>query len=204
MRCKCYEGQSASRLCEPISPRSVDSTFCLNQCFGRGACESGYCRCDRGFHGADCSLDSAGSIRLPTAATAVAKTLANTSGTAVDIHSTVMAAVAKQHADVVRTRQGASEGGSLERTDGHMARTDTVGDNLRPRIYVYELPGEFNTFLLARRQANDACSIREYTDGMETSRAVEQHEAGPKLKWTNTLYGAEVRPRGMREGASEA
>ena len=32
----------------------------------------------------------------------------------------------------------------------------------RPRVYVYELPGEFNTFLLARRQNADACVLREY------------------------------------------
>ena len=31
----------------------------------------------------------------------------------------------------------------------------------RPRIYVYELPGEFNSFLLSRRQNGDSCALRE-------------------------------------------
>ncbi len=53
----------------------------------------------------------------------------------------------------------------------------------RPRIYVYELPGEFNTFLLARRQNPDACVIREYQPAGGGATAP---------KWSNTLYGAEV------------
>ncbi len=35
--------------------------FCLNQCSGHGACEpngGGYCRCERGYFGVDCSMTS--------------------------------------------------------------------------------------------------------------------------------------------------
>ena len=46
---------------------------------------------------------------------------------------------------------------------------------------MYELPGEFNSFLLARRLSNDACAIREYT-----------RQRGGSASWTSTLYGSEV------------
>jgi len=59
---------------------------------------------------------------------------------------------------------------------------------LRPRIYVYELPGEFNTFLLARRHNTDACVLREYA----RVRGAGGGDAGTAREWSPTLYGAEV------------
>jgi len=50
----------------------------------------------------------------------------------------------------------------------------------RPRVYVYELPGEFNTFLAARRQAAESCVLRDYVS------------ASGGAKWSSNLYGAEV------------
>ena len=135
VRCKCYDGQNknADAMCAPVAVRSVDATFCPNQCMLRGECISGFCRCATGFAGADCSIEQATASRATAAATY-----------------------------------------SSAASDANAATTA-----LRPRVYVYELPGEFNVFLLARRQSNDACAIREYS-------------AGGGVSWTNTLYGAEV------------
>ena len=141
VRCKCYDGQTDTRLCAPVASRSVDATFCPNQCHLRGECLSGYCRCPPGYAGVDCSIDQA--------ANAIAKA------------SVTEATIAE-----ARPRP--------------LAATTLTPKAPRPRIYVYELPGDFNVFLLARRMSNDACAIREYKD--DSTRA----------QWTPTLYGAEV------------
>ena len=137
IRCKCYDGQDDKRLCAPIAARSVDATFCPNQCHGRAECLSGYCRCEAGWYGADCSISAEPRTQPRTDTTA--------------------------GGDAGISRAGASAALLPP----------------RPRIYVYELPGDYNTFLLARRQSNDACAIRTYT-----------RDGG--VKWTSTLYGAEV------------
>ena len=44
-------------ICAPVAPRSVDATFCLNQCHMRGECAKGVCQCEAGYGGVDCSID---------------------------------------------------------------------------------------------------------------------------------------------------
>ena len=138
--CECYEGQRKEQLCAPVAPRSVDTTFCLSQCHGRGECRSGYCHCHEGYGGADCSLARNGEIALPT--------------------------LTAERAALVSTVSVTGAAG--------------VSAVPRPRVYVYELPGEFNTFLAARRQAAESCVLRDYVS------------ASGGAKWSSNLYGAEV------------
>ena len=142
VRCKCYDGQDSTRLCEAVAPATTEATFCLNQCSGRGACLSGYCRCEPGSYGADCSLPPR-----------------------------------------PRPRPAGGAGGAGDAAADSRGGLVETAAPLRPLIYVYELPGESNTFLLARRQNADACVLREYSPTAG---------GGSAPKWSPTLYGAEV------------
>ncbi|GAX82727.1 hypothetical protein CEUSTIGMA_g10153.t1 [Chlamydomonas eustigma] len=65
------ESNNISITCRSYGYR-VDECFesspmlCLNKCNGQGKCESGFCKCDPGFYGADCclSLDTSGKPAL--------------------------------------------------------------------------------------------------------------------------------------------
>ena len=48
--CNCHEGRDGE-FCEEAVLMA-----CLNQCNGRGVCHFGFCRCDPGWYGIDCSL----------------------------------------------------------------------------------------------------------------------------------------------------
>lgn len=180
IQCKCYTGQSAARFCEPISPRGTESAFCLNQCSGRGECHTGYCHCKWGYHGADCSIrtvdgqranngttSATGSYGVPRSATPIpaATTPAATTPTATTPAATPT--------EALTTSTGASAASSSA-SEAHAIP--------RPRVFVYELPGEFNTFLVARRQAGESCVTREYV----------LRGGQPTVQWSGNLYGAEV------------
>ncbi|KAF8062027.1 glucuronosyltransferase [Scenedesmus sp. PABB004] len=48
-RCLCWQGYAGEQ-CEQVHKAS-----CLNQCLGRGVCRGGFCHCQPGFWGRDCS-----------------------------------------------------------------------------------------------------------------------------------------------------
>ena len=48
--CRCQEG-TTGHLCQHVVLHA-----CLNQCNGRGTCSFGFCRCDPGWYGVDCSI----------------------------------------------------------------------------------------------------------------------------------------------------
>ena len=165
IRCRCHDGTDPTRLCTPVAARSVDRTFCLNQCHGRGECAAGYCRCPSGWLGADCS------IRADAAGTGGHESSRGSAG----IGAT-----------------GARRAGGAEELASYAPQpSESREGGPRPRIFVYELPGEFNTFLLARRQSNDACAIREYSQRMNRGAAGVSNDP-PIASWTPTLYGSEV------------
>ena len=160
VRCECYDGQDKERMCAPIAPRSTDATFCLGQCHGRGECRSGYCECREGYLGADCSLTSDGQRELPPAA--------------------------EQATPSGRATASDSSGGGGGGGGGSGGGAALVP---RPRVYVYELPGEFNTFLSARRQAAESCALREYV-ASNGGLGMRGGDDGIKIKWSGNLYGA--------------
>ncbi len=49
--CSCYEDGGGPTCDEPVL------AFCLNQCSGRGRCVRGFCVCDTGWSGTDCSAE---------------------------------------------------------------------------------------------------------------------------------------------------
>ncbi|GJT73770.1 exostosin family protein [Tanacetum coccineum] len=51
--CDCKYDGLFGRFCETI----VSST-CINQCSGQGHCRGGFCQCDNGWYGVDCSIPS--------------------------------------------------------------------------------------------------------------------------------------------------
>ncbi|KAL1528336.1 hypothetical protein AB1Y20_009690 [Prymnesium parvum] len=62
-----------------------------------------------------------------------------------------------------------------------------------PRVYVYDLPGEFNTFLLSRRLDARSCVLRTYRPLAERgARAALGGTDGVGVEWADNLYGAEV------------
>ena len=63
--CTCYEGRSGALCSTPTKQ------YCLNDCAGKGRCESGFCQCDEGAHGADCSEDAEGRVAFERGATAL-------------------------------------------------------------------------------------------------------------------------------------
>ena len=127
--CNCHEGTDGA-LCEtPVL------MACLNQCNARGVCHHGFCRCDEGWYGVDCSLHrgSAQPMRVPErpptqqegAPPAVAE-------------ATAVAAVATATAGEAAWQR-------------------------RPLIYVYELPPRFNTEMWSTKTEKRDCTLRAYT-----------------------------------------
>jgi len=161
VRCKCYDGQLPERLCAPVSSRSTEGMFCLNRCSEHGDCASGFCRCWAGYQGADCSIKAVDGQRAGV-------------GSATSVSGSI---------------HRLSAGANASSTDtGTAASTSAAGDGgsviPRPRVYIYELPGDFNTFLLARRQSPESCTTREY--------AWSAIKGAPEVKWSGNLYGAEI------------
>jgi hypothetical protein len=83
----------------------------------------------------------------------------------------------------VGAEQGADPSVSLEghnrSEDTQSRRTSKPSFGLAPRVYVYEIPPEFNMLLLARRLVPEACVLRTYGKNN-----------GPT--WSSNLYGAEI------------
>ena len=160
-RCACrYDGWDGY-LCQHPTHQ-----FCLNQCSGRGSCRFGFCLCDGGAWGVDCSLDapsqsssaspssllpsssssSSSSSSLPPSrrlylveASAAASTAAAASTSSVSVGSSA----AKASSLLGRSSNNATTTGS-SRVEMEAAPTR----RLRPLVYVYEMPARLTTALL--------------------------------------------------------
>lgn len=126
--------------------------FCVNQCGGeeRGHCQNGYCMCRMGYMGIDCSIRD---VEIEQGAADVG-----------------FGGVAHGSGNLK---------GHNSRDDAHSSRPSAPSIGLAPRVYVYEVPPDYNMLLLARRLVPEACALRTYGKGN-----------GPA--WSSNLYGAEI------------
>jgi hypothetical protein len=157
--CGCFEGRSGP-VCSTPSKQ-----YCVNDCAGRGLCESGFCACREGAFGADCSEDADGRVSFEAGATAI-------EAAAVAL---AVAAVTPEHG--ARSADHLVNGAAA-------AATAVAGDSraqLRPRIYVYDLPPRFNVGQLQQRLKRTRCVWRYYDDGTSN-----------ETRWEPNLYGAEL------------
>ena len=136
MNCNgCYEGR-AGRFCE-IPKRS----FCLRDCTGHGTCDSGFCWCNQGWHGVDCSE------RISSTAAA------STSTPAPALPAPQPTAAPKAAHTVVSTPP-------LQLTQRLPSRAN--GSPLK--IYVYDMPAEFTTRMLQYRPSGSVGLHRIYDE----------------------------------------
>jgi hypothetical protein len=52
VRCSCYDGKEGPLCNVPTE------AYCLNHCSNRGLCNHGFCECEPGFFGVDCSMEA--------------------------------------------------------------------------------------------------------------------------------------------------
>ena len=127
-KCACrYDGRDGY-LCQ-----HKVAMYCLNQCSFHGRCEHGFCICEDGWWGIDCSIP-----RQRTAPSAVGT--ASSSNTHEESRTTLPFA-----------HPGAKQ--------------------VRPLIYVYEMPQRFTTDVLQRRHDKHFCVHRTYLKGNRTEFA---------------------------------
>eukprot|EP00899_Mesostigma_viride_P009491 jgi/Mesvir1/18543/Mv17062-RA.1 len=53
----CYIPERAGPMCDIPVP-----AICINQCSGKGTCDRGFCVCQQGYHGVDCSIPAPGTL----------------------------------------------------------------------------------------------------------------------------------------------
>lgn len=53
--CPCLFDGFSGPLCDEVT-----ECMCVNQCSGHGECDSGFCKCHRGWYGTDCARRAAG------------------------------------------------------------------------------------------------------------------------------------------------
>ena len=127
VNCRCYENREGAGCGQPVA------SWCPNQCGGRGECLSGFCRCNHGWSGVDCSVPLVPTLRWDAALAAA------------------------QHASA------------------------HAPPRLRPSIYVYELPSQFNVRLMEGRTHAGDCVFRRYEGGAANMTA-----------WLPAAFGLEV------------
>eukprot|EP00964_Phaeocystis_antarctica_P018792 scaffold10351_cov62-Phaeocystis_antarctica.AAC.15 len=157
--CRCYDGRGG-RVCE-----LPWLAFCLNQCSGRGECRSGFCLCEPGWSGTDCSIPLVppappAPLPLPSSGAGGA---AGTSGTS----------------------------GRLDWEPEALHDRARASPPLRPSVYVYELPAAFNTQLMETRFKRNDCTYRRY--GERNSTKWESYAFGMELAVHEVLLASRHR-----------
>eukprot|EP00850_Spirogloea_muscicola_P011004 SM000066S20479 [mRNA] locus=s66:617960:624215:- [translate_table: standard] len=185
LECACtYDGQGGA-FCE-----RVQQSFCLNQCSGNGFCNHGYCHCEEGWYGVDCSLPMSnppkavapfippwliassspkGPDDLPTASGKVEQRSSQRKLLS-QIKSTE--AVVQPQDPQASTTQTGGHSPDAESIEGRLLREDPKARKIkrqRPLIYIYNLPPKFNAHLLQGRQWRFYCASRQYNEDNHTA-----------------------------------
>ncbi|KAJ3674017.1 hypothetical protein LUZ60_006009 [Juncus effusus] len=137
--CDCKYDCLWGRFCEVPTVCS-----CLNQCSGNGLCRGGFCQCESGYYGIDCSIPTSQSLSQswpsflqPSQTPPVRNSTGN------DINIT----------------------GDDDSVDGNIK---VVVRKRRPLVYVYDLPPEFNSHLMEGRHYKLECVNRIYNENNRT------------------------------------
>uniref|UniRef100_A0A7S4B4E5 EGF-like domain-containing protein n=1 Tax=Chrysotila carterae TaxID=13221 RepID=A0A7S4B4E5_CHRCT len=120
-RCECYEGFTGKSCSEATA-----ETACLNDCFGRGVCERGFCHCHPPFWGTDCARGGEQTLGV-----------------------TPHGAASAAPAGVASATAASARNGSARATAA--AANAPVGEprcTRRPCVYVYDLPARMNVLAL--------------------------------------------------------
>eukprot|EP00854_Cymbomonas_tetramitiformis_P006823 gene6823-8152_t len=106
--------------CEVLPPPGLTaaySTYCWGGCSGRGVCHLGFCRCNQGFWGVDCSLSFGDGVGVADAQASGGPTMddadVHRTMDAADVHSTM------DDADVHRTMDAADVHRTTDDADVH-------------------------------------------------------------------------------------
>eukprot|EP00899_Mesostigma_viride_P028345 jgi/Mesvir1/8696/Mv02633-RA.1 len=129
----CWYPEHQGLLCSVTAP-----SICVNQCSGRGECDRGFCVCQQGYHGIDCSIPARPATDELLPLRGNEESMGNKEGEA----------DANQDGDALPTSEVGGGGVRLSQA-------------WRPRIFIYELPPVFNTRLLQLRRQG-LCTSREY------------------------------------------
>ena len=165
--CACrYDGRDGY-LCQ-----HTVAMFCLNQCTYRGTCVHGFCVCDTGWWGIDCSIPTTTTAaaatggaprRQPVEEAAAAAFAALPPPKRATGGETSAAVGDRTQASVDRAAGGGGAGGGPTPTGtGAAGAAASSVPPLRPLIYVYEMPPRFTTAQLERRHDKMFCAHRTY------------------------------------------
>ena len=143
----CYEGRTGP-LCE--QPKR---SYCLRDCMGRGSCDSGFCWCQRGWHGVDCGESTALVRNGAVVPNRDVERLPAQSGTGTAEPSHGDAPLAMVRASPMQLQQ----------------QLPSRANGSPLRVYVYDMPAEFTTRMLQYRPTASV-GVHRFIDGNNRSR----------------------------------
>ncbi|PNW76519.1 hypothetical protein CHLRE_11g467660v5 [Chlamydomonas reinhardtii] len=150
----CQEEGLHGALCSDVSEET-----CLNQCSGRGECDSGFCRCLDGWYGHDCARRKAGE---PTDVPGLQESRPWLKPLVVPVP-----AAATEPPTAAATATAVTAAGST--AAGSTASEQAPAGRLRPLIYIYDLPPEFNSRMHQFKLTNDHCGYRQFSGPSNSS-----------------------------------
>ena len=147
VNCQCLLDGSLGMLCHEETPH-----VCPNQCWGRGTCHVGFCKCEDGWTGPDCSLEIPEEHRERL--TSAVREPAELSRFLSDVGPQVRAA-----GPTAMTFARVAANPLVEYKD---KRTSLRDGGARPLVYVYDMDAQFVENLLQWRLNGNNCVYRKF------------------------------------------